>query len=387
MQEDPYEYYKNKKPGKTYVSRSITSAERPGEPGVQPERTRRIRIASKVIDGAESHEFVQVLGESRIRVTAGGRSEIVAKFYEDNRGIFSLQMQRFRGRDGAPLREHFSFHGHEVLQLIEFIVNMKRLHLPDNGGLNVPDDQLRKLLLSPDQARNLISENHSLIMEALKSEVTTSDLVAIGYRKKQLERYRVLLKHPETPEADWQAFFEENVWIFGYGLTYLFLSNLDERKLEQAVSGSDLWQRGKRADGVLKSRGAIEALCFVEIKKHSTRLVRSPQYRPSCWAPSNELAGAVVQCQVTVEQAIRKVVEKLEPQDESGDPTGEQIFTYQPRSFLVVGSLDEFTVDDRVQKDRYRSFELFRRNVTKPEIVTFDELYERAKFIVDVAES
>ena len=43
--------------------------------------------------------------------------------------------------------------------------------------------------------------------------------------------------------------------------------------------------------------------------------------------------------------------------------------------------------DNGIKKDRYRSFELFRRNVAKPEIVTFDELFERAKFIVEVAES
>jgi hypothetical protein len=90
---------------------------------------------------------------------------------------------------------------------------------------------------------------------------------------------------------------------------------------------------------------------------------------------------------VTVEQVIRKAIEKLEPLDESGDPTGEQIFTYQPRSFLIVGSLDEFIGAEGIRRDRYRSFELFRRNVIRPEIVTFDELYERAKFIVDVAES
>jgi hypothetical protein len=29
------------------------------------------------------------------------------------------------------------------------------------------------------------------------------------------------------------------------------------------------------------------------------------------------------------------------------------------------------------------TFELFRRNITSPEILTFDELYERAKFIVE----
>jgi len=88
---------------------------------------------------------------------------------------------------------------------------------------------------------------------------------------------------------------------------------------------------------------------------------------------------------VTIEQVIRKAIDKLEPFDESGDPTGEQIFTYQPRSFLIVGSLDEFVADGGIRKDCYRSFELFRRNVMRPEIVTFDELYERAKFIVDVA--
>jgi hypothetical protein len=171
------------------------------------------------------------------------------------------------------------------------------------------------------------------------------------------------------------------------GSLIFFCRTLDERKLELAVSGNDLWQRGKRADGVLKSRGAIATLCFVEIKKHSTPLVRSHQYRPSCWAPSDELAGAVVQCQVTVEQVIRKAIEKLEPLNQSGDPTGEQIFTYQPRSFLIVGSLDDFIGPEGIRKDRYRLFELFRRNVIRPEIVTFDELYERAKFIVDVAES
>ena len=32
---------------------------------------------------------------------------------------------------------------------------------------------------------------------------------------------------------------------------------------------------------------------------------------------------------------------------------------------------------------RYRSFETFRRNLHQPEILTFDELLYRARFIVD----
>jgi hypothetical protein len=32
--------------------------------------------------------------------------------------------------------------------------------------------------------------------------------------------------------------------------------------------------------------------------------------------------------------------------------------------------------------EKYRSFELLRRHTIRPEVITFDELYERAKFIV-----
>ena len=59
-----------------YVSRSIP---------LQGER--RIRIASKVMDSAEGHRHAIERGESRSSRDARRRQEIVAKFYEDDRGI------------------------------------------------------------------------------------------------------------------------------------------------------------------------------------------------------------------------------------------------------------------------------------------------------------
>ncbi len=56
---------------------------------------------------------------------------------------------------------------------------------------------------------------------------------------------------------------------------------------------------------------------------------------------------------------------------------------YQPRSFLVIGSLSEFHTVHGVNEEKYSSFELFRRNLKSPEVVTFDELFERAKYIVE----
>jgi hypothetical protein len=50
---------------------------------------------------------------------------------------------------------------------------------------------------------------------------------------------------------------------------------------------------------------------------------------------------------------------------------------------LVVGRLSEFESDaGGTNEAKFRSFELCRRHITRPEILTFDELFERAKFIV-----
>ena len=66
--------------------------------------------------------------------------------------------------------------------------------------------------------------------------------------------------------------------------------------------------------------------------------------------------------------------------------TGERLFLYQPRAVLVVGSLGEFQGEHGINDEQYSSFEMFRRNIVNPEIITFDELYERARCIVDSGE-
>ena len=106
---------------------------------------------------------------------------------------------------------------------------------------------------------------------------------------------------------------------------------------------------------------------------------------PDAGPRGSELAGGIIQLQSTVRAAIEIHRQKIEPVDDMGNPTGETIFNHQPRSFLVIGSLDQFiTGNGRVNEEQLRSFELCRANTVQPHIVTFDELYERAKFIVEL---
>ncbi len=237
-----------------------------------------------------------------------------------------------------------------------------------------------------------------LVQEIAENTLTKSDVIALAYRKKQLEIFDKLL-HDDNffektelkwgkrgTEAVWQQFFEDNPWIFGYGLNYIYISQLDDRKLEQVVAGYSVVQSGKRVDALMKTRGLISSLCFVEIKTHKTKLLHDRPYRPECWRISEELGGRVSQIQKTVQKAIKEIQTKVEFMSSYGNLTEETAFLYQPKSFVVVGTLDEFVTRNGVNEQQFSSFELFRRNITCPEIITFDELFERAKFIVQHSE-
>lgn len=379
---DEHDIHFNKNPRKTYVSPSIVT------PGGG-----RIRIASKVFDSEEAHHLVLHNDDLVIRTTHGGRQQIIAKFTEDERKLFILTFQKFNR--GVPHSEfHFSFRGKEINLILEFLLNIKKLRFPDDEKINISDDDLRKILLSDDQARRIVADNEELIISIAKNDITTADIVSLGYRRKQLERYDALLNDKAyfdveqerlgvSPEGVWQSFFDSNKWIFGYGLSLVFLTSLDGKKLEQVVQGYDLVAAGKRADGLMKTQALINALCFVEIKRHTTELLNQSKYRSGVWHPSAELVGGVAQSQGTVLAAVENLTGRVDVTDREGNPTGEILFNIEPKSFLVIGSLAEFQTPNGVNESRYRSFELFRRNLRRPEIITFDELFHRAKFIVE----
>lgn len=382
---DEAEIFSNKLTDKTYIS------------SVVPTKEGMLRIASKVIDSEGLH-FAKVKDEIVLRHTANGRTEIKAKFLETDRRLSVLTIQSFNGQTGKPHNTHFSFIGAEIPKLLTFFQNIAAYQFEGSGKVNITDRDLRKLELSKEQVTSLVQENQEVFSQVMQAELTREDVVALGYRKRQLQTFTRLLHEPEYftqikqqktakgDEALWQMFFEKNQWVFGYGLSYFFVTGFDEKRLEQVVQGHDLVSHGKRADGLMKTRGIINSLCFVEIKKHTTNLLDSTPYRPGCWAPSKELVGAVAQVQGTVAAAMHNLYGLIKPTDSVGNPTGEEVFNFKPKAFIVIGNLSELATNQGVNSDKFRSFELYRNSITGIDIITFDELYERTKFIVEAAQ-
>ena len=380
-----YDTYKNPVDGKTYISPSLENGF--GESGT-------IRIVTRGIEQPESYEFAKIKGETVLRRTPGGKNIITAKVFEDSRKLHVLNIQEYTPSTGNPHKLKFSFIGDEITKLFNFIRDVQTMRFGSERYHRLNDEDISHIELTDTQATSFFQKNPELFTSIIQSQMTTKDVVAFGYRKKQLDVFDTLLNDGEFfeqavrvkncgKEAIWQHFFEKNPWIFGYGLGYVFLSGLDDKKLEQVVQGHSLIQHGKRIDAVMKTKGIISNLCFVEIKTHVTKLLEDRPYRPGCYAPSKELAGAIAQVQGSVDDAVRNLKNKLVLSDDYGNPTGEMIYNYQAKSFLVIGSLNEFVGEHGINEDKLRSFELLRKNTTSPEIITFDELYERARFIVE----
>lgn len=105
----------------------------------------------------------------------------------------------------------------------------------------------------------------------------------------------------------------------------------------------------------------------------NTPLLRNSQYRNGAWGISKELSGAISQVQVNCAQ--------WEISDSRTEQNREElcgIYTISPKGIVIVGNTLELNC-----RDKRNSFERFRQELRSPEIITYDELFERAKYIVN----
>ncbi len=100
--------YENPKPGKTYISPSLPAF---------GQKNYRVRIASKVIESPDSYAFAKIKDEIVLKHKEGAKTHIKAKFSEDDRGIFLLNIQGYTVATEKPHNASFSFVGDEIGKL------------------------------------------------------------------------------------------------------------------------------------------------------------------------------------------------------------------------------------------------------------------------------
>lgn len=309
--------------------------------------------------------------------------------------------------DPISLEEHFvkasvdldsnDFKGSKVFwKLVGFLTSIRDIHLEDFAAYSIArsDDQLKHLLIQYDHESlmNILSQID------LSSRLSKDDINTVLQRKKSLLLFKKLLeqvgywkeylseqnekndKHEAGEEKAWQYFFQENDWVFGYGLDYRFMTIFDR---ECVVSSTGTDNQNKSTTDFLNTFSDFTVL--VEIKTPSTPLFEDSKQRAGCWKLSEDLIDSVSQC---LEQKASWTIEG-DQTDKHYNKQGDQKLntrTRDPKQILLVGNKQDQIQSINSIRDmelKQDTFELFRRDSRNIEILTFDELYERAKFIVE----
>jgi len=259
-------------------------------------------------------------------------------------------------------------------KLIEFLQSLKAIDIPKEifSLVSQGEGEIISALHGRD-AKSIVNIIKQLsLMPGVN--VTQDDLNIIIKRKEKLNEFNEALIAFSSNEGWWQDYFEYNKWIFGYGLDYHILRQ--EQSQPYYGGGRVDRQGGQRGDYLASTVGDLSFTVLVEIKTPSTPLLQGTgEIRNGAWSLSKDFTDAISQ----IEANIATWEKDGSRQEDNIDRfESENIFTVKPKGIIVIGSQKELNI--RSKRD---TFQRFRKSIHGIDIITFDELYKRAKFIVE----
>lgn len=244
---------------------------------------------------------------------------------------------------------------------------------------------------TPSESFSLASQAQSQIVEALKERgvesvasiikelsavpgvnLTEQDINSLLKRKEKLAEFEESLQKHASDERWWQDFFETNKWIFGYGLNYVILR---QEQAQPNYGGARVdGTGGQRGDFLMSTMGDLNFTVLVEIKTPDTSLLSGKEeMRAGAWSLSRKLTDALAQIQANVQTWEEKSrdANNIDMLETKG------VYTVEPKGIIVIGMLSEIK-DVRSKRE---TFQRFRRSIHGIEVISFDELLSRARFI------
>lgn len=367
-------YAANRVPGRFYVSKRF-----PPEPGVGHRR-----FAYEVFDSEGDAAFYsENCWECVLRETPS-RQQLKAIFFESPRGVQTLALQRFT-RNGSAVKDRKTVHltAEEVATLRDFLVKIETATLTGEEGVRFSKEAAAQLLEGKALPAGLLGERIDEVVEFLQSDVSAPEVTSLARRRAKLSEFESMLEQ-DLAESDWQRWFEEEPWVLGFGVAPQFLHKVGQN-LETVVAGYDVESGGSRTDGLLQTAGQLSSLVFVELKLPTHRLLKNDHYRTGAWVPDKEVVGGVSQLHRAIDVARRTFGHRHRPKDARGYESDLAIEFCRPRAVLVVGQLSELLDEiGRPHREKFRSFESYRRLLQEPDIITYDELLYRASAAVNL---
>jgi len=168
-------------------------------------------------------------------------------------------------------------------------------------------------------------------------------------------------------ENKWQKFFEDDPFLlsFAFGYPVVCVNG------QSYVGGRRIDGKGEKIGDFLCKNSVNNNAALIEIKKPQSPVVK--KYRDSVYGPHDELSGGVTQVLDQRYHFTRKFPLHQSDNDWHGE---NEVADYEIDCVLIVGTMP-------TDKDQRRSFQLYRKNSHGVRIVTFDEVLEMLKNLLE----
>jgi hypothetical protein len=341
----------------------------------------------------EKGRFFQVVHEDEcgFEIRLAPKTMLKAVYLKEDDDIEGIEIIKLISGEETQRVKLNKFNFAQLKAFLSFIsqislkgITERRLKLFDEEELDAPTVKIIKTLLSKQGGEDIVE---SLLIEGI---ITSKDIVNTHFRKRGLQIFKNLIDDSDywksyaaennivntKEEKVWQYYFGKNEWIFGYGLDYRF-----QTILQREAYVSDVGLDGSNtviADYLL---GDKMFTTFVEIKKPTTPLFGKAKNRSNSWSISEDLINSV--SQILEQKASGMIKMQNQQYDETGYSISQK--TYDSKVILIIGNWIEIINSSPQEKEiKKKTLELYRRDSRNIEIITYDELFDRAKFIVEV---
>ena len=231
--------------------------------------------------------------------------------------------------------------------------------------VKLSNTEIKELLLP--QRRNAIHWFYAFLKDLSKDGIKAFD----SYRKKQNI-------NENGDEAIWHHFLKNNEWIIGLNVDIKFIRDLLSK---QKVGNENSKGVGSPEVDLL---GISYFTTLIELKTSKTRIFKSAKTsksRANTWDFSEDFMEAY--SQVLAQRS--EITEKKDIINDDGEILDTKLYRIlDPKSILIIGCRNEEFPHSRKTTNEIKTdcFERIRRDSRNIEIITYDELFERAFHIV-----
>jgi len=233
------------------------------------------------------------------------------------------------------------------------------------------------------------------------TDLTNSDIKSLTFesRKKNLKAFYSLLKNKEYAEGSsrevysnkfnlragdeyvWHHFLKRFDWILGLNVDLRFIIDLLD---EQNVGLPDSTGKGSPNTDIM---GINDFTTLIELKHSCTKIFKKnkSKARANTWDFTSDFIEGVSQCLGQKFDHSEYFKQKDFIKEDSTRLDKNLTHSIDPKTILIIGNKkEEFPIDqyDDINTIKNDTLQRFRRNNRNVDIITFDELFERAYQIV-----